>query len=45
MRSMPFGPKAREGHEDIRALLNAGYRRSATAAALGRIMEPERLAE
>jgi hypothetical protein len=25
-----FGPKAREGNEDVRALLNAGYRRGAT---------------
>jgi hypothetical protein len=25
-----FGPKARDGNEDVRALLNAGYRRGAT---------------
>jgi hypothetical protein len=41
-----FGPKAREGNEDVRALLNAGYRRGATVGRCvmqGSIAVPEEL--
>jgi hypothetical protein len=41
-----FGPKAREGNEDVRALLNAGYRRGATVGRCvmhGSVAVPEEL--
>jgi len=41
-----FGPKTREGNEDVRALLNAGYRRGATVGRCvthGSVVIPEEL--